>query len=117
MRITGQILQDMLRGAQGLLRLDDPGGPPEGPQEALPDWRGRKVLTATGQRQCPAARGLLEGVQEQPPEVSTEDLHREEKVWATGAPPGPCGRQAPSGEDTVEMWVMVELLAPGMEHR
>jgi hypothetical protein len=28
-----------------------------------------------------------------------------------------CGRQASSGEDTVEMRVMVELLAPGMEHR
>jgi hypothetical protein len=96
----------VLRLAQGLLRIDDPFGTPEGPQEALPDWRRRKVLTATGQRQCPAARGLREGVQEQPPEAATEDLHREEKVWATGDPPGPRGRQAPSGEDTVEMRMM-----------
>ena len=36
---------------------------------------------------------------------------------ATGEPSGPVGRQAASGEDTVEMRVMVELLAPGMEHR
>jgi hypothetical protein len=117
MRIPGQILQDVLGLAQRLLRIDDPFGIPEGPQEVLPGWRRRKGLTATGPRQCPAARGLLEGIQEQPPKAATEDLHWEEKVWATGDPPGPVGRQAPSGEDTVEMRMMVELLAPGMEHR
>jgi hypothetical protein len=117
MRITGQILQDMLRGAQGLLRIDDPFGTPEGSQEALSGLRHRQVLTATGPHQCPTTCSLLEGVQEQPPEASTEDLHREKKVWATGDPPGSVGRQAPSGEDTVEMRMMVELLTPGMEHR
>jgi hypothetical protein len=50
MRIAGQILQDMLRGAEGLLCIDDPCGTPEGPQEALPGVRRRKMLTATGQR-------------------------------------------------------------------
>ena len=36
---------------------------------------------------------------------------------ATGEPPGPIGGQAPSGKDTVEMRMRVELLPPGMEHR
>lgn len=91
MGIAGKVLQDVLGLAQGLLRIDDPFGTPESPQEALPGVRRRKALTATGPRQCPTARGLREGVQEQPPETSTEDLHREEKVWATGDPPGPIG--------------------------
>jgi hypothetical protein len=29
---------------------------------------------------------------------------------------GPVGCQAPRGQDTMEMRVMVQLLAPGMEH-
>src|SRR5438128_2329478 len=77
-------------------------------------WRG-EGLTATGQRQCAPASGLLEGVQEQPPEAPTEDLRRQEEVGAARDPPGRVGRQAPSRQDTMEMRVMVELLAPRME--
>jgi hypothetical protein len=65
------------------------------------------VLTATGQCQCPTARGLLERGQEQPPQASTKDLHWEEKMRATGDPAGPVGREAPpSREDTMEMRIM-----------
>jgi hypothetical protein len=106
MGIAGEVLQDVLGLAQGLLRIDDPCGTPEGPQEALPGWRRCKVLTATGQCQCPTARGLLERGQEQPPEASTKDLHWEEKMRATGDPAGPVGREAPSREDTMEMRIM-----------
>jgi hypothetical protein len=110
MGIAREVPQDVLGLTQRLLRIDDPCGTPEGSQEALPGLRRRKALTAPGQCQHPSASGLLEGVQEQPPEAPTEDLHRQEKVWAAGDPPGPVGRQAPSREDTMEMRVMVELI-------
>src|SRR2546427_685996 len=40
----------------------------------------------------------------------------QEEVRPTRGPLGSVERQAPCGEDAMEMRVMVELLAPGVEH-
>src|SRR5439155_20511266 len=45
-----------------------------------------------------------------------EDTEGQEEGWSTRHPLGPVGGQASRRQDTVEMGVMVELLAPGMEH-
>jgi hypothetical protein len=117
MGIAREVLEDVLGLAQGFLRIDDPCGTPKSPQEALPGLRCRKLLTAAAQRELAPAVDVLQRREEQALEAPAEDLHRQEEVRAAGEPSGPVGCQAPSGEDTVEMRVMVELLAPGMEHR
>jgi hypothetical protein len=52
----------------------------------------------------------------QSPKAAREDTDGQEEVWSTRHPLGPVGGQASRRQDTVEMGVMVELLAPGMEH-
>jgi len=112
-----EVREDVLGLAHGFLRLDDPCGTPQSPHEALPGLRCRELLTAAAPREPAPAVDVLERREEQASEAPAEDLHGEEEVRATGEPSGPVGRQASSGEDTVEMRVMVEWLAPGMEHR
>lgn len=90
-----EVLQDVLGLPHRLLRIDDPFGMPEGAQDALPGLRRRDGMPASGPWQGTPTSGGLAGIQEQPPEALTEDLHREEKVRAAGEPPGPVGRQAP----------------------
>ena len=75
-------------------------------------WRG---ADSAAKGEIALVSGLAQGGQEEPPEAPTENLHREEEVGATGDPPGAVRCEAPSREDTVEMRVMVELLAPGMQ--
>jgi hypothetical protein len=89
--IPREIPQNVLGLAQGLLRIDHPYGTPERPQEALPGLRSSQSLAATRQRQGALARGLFEGIQEESSEAPTQDLHREEEVWATREPLGPVG--------------------------
>src|SRR5262245_26214698 len=116
MRITGQILQDMLRGAEGLLRIDHPLGRVQAGQEVVPRWQRRQRAADPGKGEVALGISVAQRVEEQVAEAPTEDLHRQEEVGATGEPSGPIGCQPPSRQDTVEMRVMVELLPPGMEH-
>ena len=52
----------------------------------------------------------------QSPKAPREDADGQEEVRSTRHPLGPIGGQAPGGQDTMEMRVMVQLLAPGVEH-
>ena len=114
-RRAGQILQDMLRGAEGLLRVDHPLGCMEASQEAVPCRQRRQRAAAPRKGEGALGVCVAQRVKEQVAEAPTEDLHRQEEVWATREPPRPIGCQPPSRQDTMEMRMMVELLAPGME--
>jgi hypothetical protein len=49
-------------------------------------------------------------------EHSAEDLDREEEMRRRADPAGVIGSQTAGRNDTVNMWMMEELLVPGMEH-
>jgi hypothetical protein len=106
MGVAREILEDVLGLAQGFLRIDDPFGTPQSPQEALPGLRCREFLTAAAQREFAPAVDVLERREEQASEAPAEDLQWQEEVRTTGEPLGPVGYQAPRGEDTVEMRVI-----------
>src|SRR5262249_15619207 len=91
MRITGQILQDMLWGAEGLLRVDHPFGRVEAGQEVVPRWQRRQRAAAPRKGEGALGVRVAQRVEEQVAEAPTEDLHRQEEVWATGEPPGAIG--------------------------
>jgi hypothetical protein len=61
-------------------------------------------------------RELRQPREVQPPEAAREDPDGQEEVGATRHPPRATSRDPPGGQDTMEMGVMVELLAPGVEH-
>src|SRR5712692_8376153 len=50
-------------------------------------------------------------------EEPTEHLHRQEKLPPTGNPARTAGSDAAAGNDAVELWMMMQVLSPGMEHR
>ena len=110
---------DAMGVARGLERCAGAGRVPAPSSAGFRSKRcraGVPLLTAAPKWLAPAV-DVLERREEQASEAPAEDLHWQEEVRAPGEPSGPVGRQASSGEDTVEMRVMVELLAPGMEHR
>jgi hypothetical protein len=115
--VAREILEDGLGLAQGVLRRDDPCGTPPSPPAARPGLRGCELLTAAAQRARAPAGDVCERREAQASAAPAEALHWPEEVRPTGEPAGPVGSQAPRGEDTGERRGMVELLAPGMEHR
>ena len=56
-------------------------------------------------------------LQEQPAEQAREHAHRQEEVWPTGDPTLAVERDAATGNDAVEVGVMGQRRAPGVEHR
>ena len=56
------------------------------------------------------------GHEVQAPKAPREDADGQEEVRPTRHPLGAIEGEAPGGEDTMEMRVMVQLLAPGVEH-
>ena len=100
----------------GLFGVDHPLLVAQGGEES-PPRRGRSELpTAPHQGELALRVGLLQTREVEAPEAPREDAAGQEEVRPTREPLGPVGRQAPGGEDTMEMRVMVQLLAPGVEH-
>ena len=96
MRITGQILQTCV-GAEGLLRVDHPVGRVEAGQEVVPRWQRRQRAAAPRKGEGALGVSVAQGVEEQVAEAPTEDLHRQEEVWATGSHRVPAGASPPAG--------------------
>ena len=114
--IAGQVLEHMLGVLEGLFGVDDPLLGAQGGEEPLPGHGLGEFPTATRQRQVTLRVGLCQAREVEVPEAPREDPDGQEEVRPTRDPLGPVGRQAPGGQDTMEMGMMVELLAPGVEH-
>jgi hypothetical protein len=71
---------------------------------------------ATRQGQLALAIDLRQARKGEAPEASREDTDGQEEVGATRHPTCTIRRYPTGGQDTMEMGVMVELLAPGVEH-
>src|SRR5215831_12476150 len=115
--IAGQVLQDMLRVLEGLCRVDHPLLVAQRGEAPLPRLGLGECATATRQGQVALRIELLQPRQVQTPKAPREDADGQEEVGSTRQPLGPVGRQAPRGQDTMQMRVMVQLLAPGVQHR
>jgi hypothetical protein len=50
------------------------------------------------------------------PEETAEYFDRKEELPATGNPAALVGRDSATGNDAVEMWMMMKVLSPGMQH-
>jgi len=116
MGITGQGGEDVLGLLERGLGVDHPFLAAHVGEELVPRLGLNKPLTASGQGQLALAIEVLQACQVQSPKAPREDADGQEEVWPTRGPLGPVERQAPCGEDAMEMRVMVELLAPGVEH-
>ena len=113
--VPGQVLQHLLRSAEGRLGVHDPLGLGAGGEPAL-------ELAGVGQRGELAVEGEpspVEGGAEQRQELAPEDAaehaHRQEESRPAGDPARAVGRQPTPRHDAVHMRVVLEVLAPGVE--
>jgi len=108
--LAGQVREDMLGLPEGFLGIDHPLLVTQGREQLLPGGGLGKLPTATRQGQVALAIEVLQPRKVQPPKASREHAHRQEKVRPTGDPLSPVGRQAPRGQDTMQMGMMTTTL-------
>ena len=116
MGIAGQVLEDVLGVLEGLFRVDDPLLVAHVGEEPVPGRGLGKLPTATRQGQVALRVESAPGLRGTGAESAARGRGRAGRSAVDTAPTGPIGRQAPGGQDTMEMGVMVQLLAPGVEH-
>jgi hypothetical protein len=83
MRITGQILQDMLGGLEGLFRIDHPLLVTQRGEETPPGWGLGKLPTAPRQGEVALAIEVLEPREVQAPKTPREDPNGQEEMGTT----------------------------------
>ena len=113
--VPGQVLQHLFRAAERRLGVDDPFGLGAGSEPAL-------ELARVGQRGELPMEGelaLIEGGfdqgEELPPEDAAEDADRQEEAGFARDPARAVGRQPAARHDAVDVRVMLQVLAPGVE--
>jgi hypothetical protein len=114
--IAGQILQDVPGALEGLFGVDHPLFVAHSGEEPLPGLGLGEVPTAPRQGQLALAIELLQSCKVQSPKTTREDADGQEEVGTTRHPTGAIQRYPPGGQDTMERRMMVQLLAPGVEH-
>jgi hypothetical protein len=72
--------------------------------------------TATRESQLALRIELRQARKVEAPETSREDADRQKEMGATRHPARPIRSYPPGGQDTMQVGVMVELLAPGVQH-
>jgi hypothetical protein len=114
--IAGQVREHRLGLPEGFLGIDHPLRVTQGREPPLPRGGLGERPTAPRQGELALAIEVLQPRQVQSPKASREDADGQEEVGATRYPTRPIRSHAPRREDTMEMWMVMQLLAPGMEH-
>ena len=114
--IAAEIVEDLLRSCQGCLGVDDPFLLPQRRQETLPFHWILEHRAVALEDQLPSAIGRFQTIAE----LALKDLGqgvdgKEEAPFLARYPVFSIRTQAASRDDTVEMDMVAEVLAPGME--
>jgi hypothetical protein len=115
MRVTPEILDDVLRACEGPLGVDDPVLRIEVIKQLGEARLGIQVGCMLVQAQSVGECGLLAGLQKLAPEDLPQSLNREEKLRVGWHPARPILGERPTGHQRVEMEVGLQHLIPGME--
>jgi hypothetical protein len=113
MRVAGQVAQNPLWSGQWRLGIDHPLRLLQGPQELGP-LCGR-VPSLVLQAETLLGGRLLQPCQERAAKYPTEDTDREKEALATGDPGGAIQRESPGWDQAMDVGMMMEGLAPGMQ--
>jgi hypothetical protein len=118
--VAAEILDDLSGAAPGPFGVDDPAPVGGEVQPAAEGGRVREPGQIAEEGELSLLEGLQPGIAEESTEASAENLNRQEEVFALfGAlardPARAVGRPASAWDDTMQMGVRGELLAPGVE--
>ena len=72
--------------------------------------------SAPKKRQPAGIEGGLQLLQEQPTEQARQHPHRQKEAGSTGDPTPAVRRQAAAGDETMDVRMVLQVLAPGVEH-
>ncbi len=117
MRITREILQHRPRATSGGLGIYDPLHGPEGVQELLPPRVPVRGWQRPSNVRAPAVYACWSPVRNRRRNTRLRTRTGRKKVGRQARHCVPIGGQPAPGNDTVEVGMMVQRLAPGMQHR
>src|SRR5271165_4135513 len=115
MRVTAEIGERLARAAEWL-GIDYPIDAAQFGETRFESIGIGEAGERTGEAQPADVMSFLQVAQEQPSKQSRKNSHREEESGAAGDPARAIERGAATGHDAMDMRVMRESLAPGVEH-
>ena len=116
MRVAAEIGERLARAAERRLGVDHPIDAAQFGETRFESIGIGEAGERTGEAQPAGFMGVLQVAQEQPAEQARENPHRKEESGAAGDPARAIERGAAAGRDAMDMRVMSESLAPGVEH-
>ena len=114
-RIAAEVLEDLRRPGEGSLGVHDPGVVAKVPEPGGEGVRIREGRDRAGEDKLAGGEGAVKGRQVLAAEDRREGADREEEAGGRGDPASPVPTERAPGDDTVQMQVLGEILAPGME--
>src|SRR5712691_5745921 len=108
--------EDVLRILDGLFGVHHPFLVAQGSEELLPRLGRGECPTAAREGQVALRVDLCKTREVEAPEATREDTDGQEEVGPTWHPTRAIRCHPPSGEDTMQMGMMVQLLPPGVQH-
>jgi len=115
--VSAQVLQDPLGSIKGRLAIDDPLLVVELPPEDLEGTRPFEMGYASREDQIPCLKAVFELIEELASEQRGHHPEGMKESLAARHPAATIRRQTSSGDDAVNMWMVHEVLSPGMENR
>ena len=115
MRVAREIGQDLLRTGERSLGIDDPFGLAQRREVRSELVRILEIGEIGEELQFAASVHGFETLQEQAPEQAGEHANRQEEAGPAGDPTLAIRRYAAARNDAVDMGMVIEVLAPGVQ--
>jgi hypothetical protein len=116
MGIAGQVVKHMLRPSERAFRIDYPILAKEWSEESVKGFLSGQCLEATGKHELALTKGAFQASGKLAAKDTAERFHRQEKGVAGMDPALVVWRQTTRGDHAVNVGMMLETLAPGVEH-
>ena len=116
MSVPGQVVERRLRPAEGRFGVDMPFHPTVRFDEPIESFRAGEFPGLSGKTQFARFIGPFERLQKQSPEETLQNVHMQKEVLAASHPAFAVGRNPASGDDHMDVGMMQQGAAPGMQH-
>jgi len=114
--VSAQVLKDTLDAIERGFAIDDPLLRIELAPEAFKVLRRREMVYPVGESKGTRFEAFFKKIKELPFEQRRHDPDGDEKPFAGCDPAAPVGGESPSGDNTMDVGMIHEVLAPGVEN-
>lgn len=112
MGIAAEVVEEFFGGTKRAFRVDIPAFVPQGFDEMI---EAPRIGGFSGEDEFVFLEGTFEGFQEFSAEDAAQRIIVEEEAFAGGDPAGLVEGEGTSGEEAMEVEMVIQLLIPGME--